>query len=1494
MEMPRFTNSFKGGMNKDISPNEYPNTCYLDAQNLRVIVDNSDGLGTAALSSPKGNIASFTLPATTIYLGSTVLRDKFIILAKNTSVLDLVPDKVYVLTIASVIAGTNVIVSGTHLVYEEDLNFNINYPIRIVGNYENADVQKIYWVDGLNPLRHLNIVTNSTYNDLSTLDPELLNIIPNHTYGTFELSELAGGHLKAGRIQYSYQLYSLSGTETMFAPPSPLYNLSSSGMSDGIDFVGSEIETEINKSIRVTITLPALVTATFNRIRLVALEYETYGDVPTVRVVAELELGTSVVSFVDSGNTIAELVLEEFQTIRNEITPKTIETKNNYLFAANISQSKFDIDDLVDEITPGAFLDTRVYRWRYVEPGGGALASGSQTLNETTDPAAIGDAGGTGYGLDCFEFADVHLFETAWEINISLGAVAHAAAQVPARTVTGISSINGLGANIRLRHIEDSSWTTGGGLTLSFTGATIQSWDITTGSLKIRGSQWFYSPDDLADTPYFHSYPTDFDAKALTEFSYTYTYSYVLPGGASIYECTINKSDPVLGTPGISNELVIDDGLGAGVGYNGVPENDDAINTYNNISNDTVTLNHHQFKFKQGVAGAPTYADLGGTGQYISFSFITEQLDDIGTQRAIAGAPSSNYLVDPYALSDSYASPQTVMDFTSYQRDEVYRFAIVFYDLKGRPSFAKWIADIRFPDVNEYMYTDSSNSSDFYEISPVDAGSASTVMNGLALGIRFTINWTSIETNFPGLLAQLSGFQIVRAPRTELDCTIKAQGIVVPTHTVDTPSDPPLKDSNYSSFNVTGAFDYDAGGTVTSLGATISGTNADVNKTLIELISPEIAINKDLTIDTSDDFIEIVGHLDNVTAGAIVEATDQVSYTVTAMTVDSLATSPAYKTSRRKTILGGYISYPEAKSPTSKMVGSMSFTPRGYNDDVNAAPPIITYKGTSLVAEISAAFTDIVGTSIAADEKAMYGRYRRSLGHSAYGGATYTERSYTTYISANIYDSSIMGIYGGASKAFQTLPSPLAITNYDVYGGDTYICPFNYLKLFFDYNGEYSTTPGEHGGQVLVAFPTESRINLNYKLDNIPKYFTVPIATPIYYLAEKYSIGIAQYPNGYPDGYDLYRYNSAYSAENIAKSFISKPFDYRAVELNDVMVTSSEKKYNGEYSDSWLKFKFNNYLELEGEYGAITRLINNNERLIAFQPRAIAVLSVLERELVETNNVASLAVGTGGILSRYDYVTRLAGSSLYDAITGTESGLYFYDDKNIAAYRITEGLEPLSDTKGMKSYFDAKAYTSLISAYDKANREVLFSPASVYTDRTLCFSGYTDAFSGFYTFNSGATYVKNYISFDRYLLSSLDGRIFYIHNLGNYNQYYGNYQTSTLTLITNPMKNNVVTFHIVDWLTDLTIAGIDDLTHTFDTLRISNTHQDTDTMTLATREDLIRRFRKWRINTFRDVVDEGRIRDSWIKSYFTWTQDVNNKKLIVHPIDYLYLPTKIR
>jgi len=114
-----------------------------------------------------------------------------------------------------------------------------------------------------------------------------------------------------------------------------------------------------------------------------------------------------------------------------------------------------------------------------------------------------------------------------------------------------------------------------------------------------------------------------------------------------------------------------------------------------------------------------------------------------------------------------------------------------------------------------------------------------------------------------------------------------------------------------------------------------------------------------------------------------------------------------------------------------------------------------------------------------------------------------------------------------------------------------------------------------------------------------------------------------------------------------------------------------------------------------------------------------------------------------------------------------------------------------------------------------------------------------------------------------------------------------------LTLIVNPAKTNVVTFHGVEWLTDMTYDNEFIQNLTFDTLQITNTYQDTEIMDLFTRPDVTRRFKKWRMNLLRNHDDNGRLRDSWIKVTFTWTQTNDHKKLIIHPINFLYTPSKL-
>lgn len=118
-------------------------------------------------------------------------------------------------------------------------------------------------------------------------------------------------------------------------------------------------------------------------------------------------------------------------------------------------------------------------------------------------------------------------------------------------------------------------------------------------------------------------------------------------------------------------------------------------------------------------------------------------------------------------------------------------------------------------------------------------------------------------------------------------------------------------------------------------------------------------------------------------------------------------------------------------------------------------------------------------------------------------------------------------------------------------------------------------------------------------------------------------------------------------------------------------ITCSELKTNNEQTDSWTKFKFANYLDTDSTYGPVTNLKVFKNKLYFFQDSAVGIASVNDRSLITDNNAGALTLGTGGILTRYDYLVTLNGDSIINdkSITNSETTLYWYDlDKMLYAH----------------------------------------------------------------------------------------------------------------------------------------------------------------------------------------------------------------------------------
>lgn len=249
----------------------------------------------------------------------------------------------------------NYLVPSSHLIYVEKLRFNWNKPItEIVAKYNNEKLCKLYIADGINELRHFNVLDT----ELLGTALSLTGLVPDVTLSTPKIVETKiGGTYKSGTVKYAYQLYNLFGSETVMSPASGFAHLVSEDdySNDTSEYKGNAAEEDTKKS--VTVNIP-YIDPTYDMIKVWAI-YTNSDLNPTISLVYENKVSTDSLTFTDTGSTVLDtLTIEEFNMFTGRtFIPKTITSKDNYLIAGNIQEQLFDIDEVL-----GYHWDARAYR----------------------------------------------------------------------------------------------------------------------------------------------------------------------------------------------------------------------------------------------------------------------------------------------------------------------------------------------------------------------------------------------------------------------------------------------------------------------------------------------------------------------------------------------------------------------------------------------------------------------------------------------------------------------------------------------------------------------------------------------------------------------------------------------------------------------------------------------------------------------------------------------------------------------------------------------------------------------------------------------------------------------------------------------------------------------------------------------------------------------------------------------------------------------------
>lgn len=311
---------FFKGLQRDLSVSKFNPEYAFDAQNIRITardnntlltVTNERGNKEIPLQSPSGDPVAID----GVLLGQNVLNNYVTLFTKGTK------DNIYRLENKGTYFETLLLFSG-------NLNFSTDYPIENIGVYENDNIQKIYWVDGLNQPRVINIVSDST--TIERWNNSSFDFIPELKLDetiTVTSNLKVASKFPSGVVQYAFTYYNRNGSESNIIYQTPIYYTHANNRGGSPEEIGSN-------SFDIVISNPD---TNFDYIRIYSIFRTSIDSTPVVRRVADLDVIGSVIRYTDNNTTGSSVDSTLLLYIGGEeIIPHTMTQKDNTLFLGNI------------------------------------------------------------------------------------------------------------------------------------------------------------------------------------------------------------------------------------------------------------------------------------------------------------------------------------------------------------------------------------------------------------------------------------------------------------------------------------------------------------------------------------------------------------------------------------------------------------------------------------------------------------------------------------------------------------------------------------------------------------------------------------------------------------------------------------------------------------------------------------------------------------------------------------------------------------------------------------------------------------------------------------------------------------------------------------------------------------------------------------------------------------------------------------------------------
>lgn len=271
------------------------------------------------------------------------------------------------------------------VIYYGDMNFSALHPIQAQLRIDTVSEVYVYWTDGVNEVRRLNIFNTTTATTANENEIRLLPQIPI-VEGTVEKG-YGSGNFTAGVVQYFATVFNKGGAESNFIWKSPIQYLTN-------DAWGLEEGSSANCYFTITITQTSDVSGislgSFDYVRFYSAVRTTLNGDATCSLLGSFDITSSTDSttnittytctYTDTNDNLTSVDVSLLSSYKYPIIAKTIQAKQDRLFLGGVKTQTNTVAEKISLTSSDYTLNVSPTASTAYSPDDGQLDDGADVV----------------------------------------------------------------------------------------------------------------------------------------------------------------------------------------------------------------------------------------------------------------------------------------------------------------------------------------------------------------------------------------------------------------------------------------------------------------------------------------------------------------------------------------------------------------------------------------------------------------------------------------------------------------------------------------------------------------------------------------------------------------------------------------------------------------------------------------------------------------------------------------------------------------------------------------------------------------------------------------------------------------------------------------------------------------------------------------------------------------------------------------------------------